>query len=47
MRHDFPLTTYLVWLLKSPRTRTEAGEEARRLGIRLDYAEWYWRDTGR
>lgn len=38
-----PLTTFIVWLLKSPRSKQDAGQEARRLNIRLDYAEFYWR----
>ena len=38
-----PLTDFLIFLLKSPRSKAEAGQEARRLGIRLDYAEFYWR----
>jgi hypothetical protein len=41
-----PLTEYLTYLLAKPRTRSEAGSEARRLGIRLDWAEHYWRTIG-
>lgn len=39
---EFPLTSYLTYLLQSPRTRKEAGQEARRLGVRLDWAEAYF-----
>lgn len=42
-----PLTTFICWLLKSPRSKTDAGQEARRLKIRLDYAEFYWRTIAR
>lgn len=38
-----PLTAFITWLLKAPRTRAQAGIEARVLNIRLDYAEFYWR----
>ena len=38
-----PLTDFLLSLLKSPRSKAEAGQEARRLAVRLDYAEFYWR----
>lgn len=38
-----PLTEYILYLLKEPRTRSDAGQEARRLGVRLDWAEEYWR----
>jgi hypothetical protein len=38
-----PLTDFILFLLKSPRSKAEAGQEARRLNIRLDYAEFYWR----
>lgn len=37
------LTEYILYLLKEPRTRSDAGQEARRLSIRLDWAEEYWR----
>jgi len=46
-RHLSPPTQFLCWLLKSPRTKAEAGAEARRLGLRLDYAEFYWRNVHR
>jgi hypothetical protein len=38
-----PLTTFICWLLKSPRSKRDAGQEARRMGLRLDWAEYYWR----
>jgi len=38
-----PLTDFILFLLKSPRSKAEAGQEARRRNIRLDYAEFYWR----
>lgn len=41
-----PATAYLCWLLKAQRTRAEAEEEARRLGLRLDWAR-YWFDNVR
>lgn len=37
-----PLTEYLLILLRGT-TRDAAGQEARRLNIRLDWAEYYWR----
>ena len=45
MTSPFPTTNYICWLLKQRRTKAEAGQEARRLGVRLDYAEWCWRTT--
>lgn len=44
--HLSPPTRYLCWLLKAPRSRAEAGAEARRLGVRLDWAR-YWFDNVR
>lgn len=41
-----PITAYLLFLLKQPRTKAEAGKEARRLNINLAYAEPCWRMTG-
>lgn len=38
-----PLTTFIAWLLVQPRSKRDAGQEARRLNIRLDWAEYYWR----
>lgn len=32
-----PLTAFIIWLLKSPRSRADAGQHARSLNIRLDY----------
>lgn len=42
-----PPTAFIIWLLKAERTKAEAGAEARRLGVRLDYAEFYWRNVRR
>lgn len=42
-----PLTTFICWLLKSPRSKTDAGQEARRLGLRLDYALFYFENVRR
>lgn len=38
-----PLTTYIIHLLRDKPDRSSAGKEARRLGVRLDWAEYYWR----
>lgn len=43
MHSPFPTTNFIVWLLQKPRSRKEAGQQARQLKIRLDYAEFYWR----
>lgn len=40
-----PLTEYLCLCLRG-MSRETAGQEARRLGIRLDWAEFYWRVMG-
>lgn len=42
-----PLTTFICWLLKSPRSKRDAGQEARRMGLRLDWAEFYFNTIGR
>lgn len=42
-----PLTAFICWLLKTPRSKRDAGLEARRLKIRLDWAEYYWRTIAR
>ena len=41
-----PLTEYILRCLKGV-TRAEAGKEARRLKIRLDWAEFYFNTIGR
>lgn len=41
---SFPLSDFIVWLIQEQRTRTDAGKEARRLGLNLKDAEWYWRN---
>ncbi|WP_156448184.1 hypothetical protein [Sphingobium sp. CCH11-B1] len=41
------LTAFICWLLKSPRSKRDAGLEARRLKIRLDWAEFYFNTIGR
>jgi len=43
MTDHHPLTTYIIHLLRDKPDRSSAGKEARRLGVRLDYAEYYWR----
>ncbi len=40
-----PLTEYLLYLLKEPRTRKDAGQESVRLGIRRDMAKFYWENV--
>lgn len=40
-------TTFLLFLLKAQRTRAEAGAEARRLKVRLDWAEFWFENVGR
>lgn len=42
-----PLTAFITWLLKSPRSREAAGQEARRLGVRIDWARFYFNTIGR
>lgn len=44
---DSPPTQYLKFLLATDRTRQEAGAEARRLGIRPDYAEFWFNHVRR
>ena len=39
---EFPATVFLCWLLAADRTRAEAGKRARELGVRLDYARFYF-----
>ncbi|WP_161626252.1 hypothetical protein [Sphingobium baderi] len=46
-RHLSPPTAFLCFLLKAERTKAEAGAEARRLGVRLDAAEYWWRNVHR
>lgn len=46
-RHLSPPTAFLCWLLKTERTRTEAMEESRRLGIDAPSAEYWWRNVRR
>jgi hypothetical protein len=36
------LTDFLLYLLKSPRSREEAGAECRRMGLRIDWGRYYW-----
>lgn len=40
-----PLTEYLCFLVRQTQTRQAAGQEARRLGINLKWAEWYWKNV--
>lgn len=40
------LGDFICFLLRARPTREQAGNEARRLGVRLDWAEWYWRTMG-
>lgn len=39
---ETPLTDYLVYLLKTRPTREQAGKEARRLGIKITWARYYF-----
>lgn len=36
------LTDYIIYLLTRRPTRAQAGVEARRLGVRMDWARGYW-----
>jgi len=40
-----PLTAYILAVLRGI-TRAEAGKLARKLGVRLDWAQWYWEVMG-
>ncbi len=42
-----PPTAFIIWLLKAERTKAEAGAEARRLGVDLRAAEYWWRNVHR
>ena len=42
-----PLTTFIVFLLRDRPSRADAGAEARRLGLRIDLARWYFETVGR
>lgn len=44
--HASPLTAYIVFLLKAPRTSAAAFQEARRLGVRDDAMKFYWEVMG-
>jgi len=44
---EFPATRYLCWLLASDRSRADAGKRARELGLRLDYARFYFENIRR
>ena len=43
----FPATDYLLFLLKSRRSRTEADAEAERLKVRSDWAKFWFENVGR
>lgn len=43
----FPATDYLLFLLKAPRSRAAAGQEARRLSVRLDWAKFWFENVRR
>lgn len=43
----FPATDYLLFLLKAPRSRAEADEEADRLSVRLDWAKFWFENVRR
>lgn len=45
--HLSPPTAYLCFLLSAPRTRDEAGREARRLGVDLGAARFWFENCGR
>jgi hypothetical protein len=42
MTDTHPLTTFIIYLLKNCPTREDAGKEARRLNLRLDWARYYF-----
>lgn len=37
-----PLCDFIIYLLRNNPTRAEAGKEARRLNVRLDWARYYF-----
>jgi hypothetical protein len=42
-----PLCDFITYLLRHKPTRKDAGDEARRLGIRLDFARYYFETLAR
>jgi len=40
-------TRFICWLLASDRSRADAGKRARELGLRLDYARFYFENVRR
>lgn len=42
---DSPATRFICWLLAADRTRADAGKRAQALGLRADYAKFYWENV--